>query len=117
MKCSQIYARSIAFLSCTLWALAGAAFGQSTLGVVLGTVKDASGGVVNGAKVILTNSGENTARKGTTNADGNFEFPSAKPGSYAVSVTQLGFRTFTATAVQIDARQTVSVDADSRQCV
>jgi outer membrane receptor protein involved in Fe transport len=87
------------------------AFAQSTLGVVLGTVKDSSGGVLAGARVRLTNAGQNTFQERTTNEDGDYEFQNTQPGSYLVSVTQGGFQTFTARDIVVTARQTVRVDA------
>lgn len=48
-----------------------AAGAQSTLGVVLGTVKDPSGAVVSGAVVRLTNAGENTSRETVSSENGS----------------------------------------------
>ncbi|MBI3684446.1 MAG: TonB-dependent receptor, partial [Acidobacteria bacterium] len=90
---------------------ASPASAQSTLGVILGTVKDASGAVVGGAVVKLTNVGENTSRERKTNENGDYEFQNTKPGTYSVTVTQPGFKTSTATQITLDARQTVRVDA------
>ncbi|MCC6394321.1 MAG: carboxypeptidase regulatory-like domain-containing protein, partial [Bryobacterales bacterium] len=87
------------------------ALAQSTLGVVLGTVKDSSGGVLAGSRVRLTNAGQNTFQERTTNADGDYEFQNTQPGTYLVSVTQAGFQTFTARDIVVTARQTVRVDA------
>lgn len=84
---------------------------QSTLGVLLGTVRDASGAVVGGAAVRLLNTGENTSREAVTSENGDYEFQNAKPGTYSVTVTRPGFRTFSATGIRLDARQTARVDA------
>ena len=84
---------------------------QSTLGVVLGSVRDASGAVVAGAAIKLTNVGENTSREATSNANGDYEFQSVKAGQYSLTVTQAGFRNFTARDFSVAARQTVRVDA------
>src|SRR6266436_1379049 len=84
---------------------------QSTFGVVLGTVRDSSGAVVAGATVRLTNTGENISRQISTSDSGDYEFQNAKPGSYSVTVTRPGFKTFVATQLTLDARQTLRVDA------
>jgi len=89
----------------------GLSYAQSTFGVVHGTVKDASGAVVTQASVRLTNLGENIARDTSTNDNGAYEFQNAKPGLYAVKVTHVGFRTFTAQDLTLVARQTLRVDA------
>ncbi|MFN7937867.1 MAG: TonB-dependent receptor [Bryobacteraceae bacterium] len=84
---------------------------QSTLGVVLGSVRDASGAVVAGASIKLTNVGENTSREAASNANGDYEFQNVKAGQYSLSITQAGFRNFTARDFSVAARQTVRVDA------
>jgi hypothetical protein len=99
-------ARFAALLLCSLPALA-----QSTLGVVLGTVRDASSAVVSGASVKLTNTGEQTSRETTSNTAGDYEFQNVKPGNYTLAVTQPGFRQFTGRDIAVSARQTVRVDA------
>lgn len=96
---------------CFLLLTAGIGYSQSTLGVVLGTVRDASSSVVSGAAVKLTNLAENTSRTTITNSNGDYEFQNAKAGVYEVTVTQAGFRAFTAKEVRLVARQTVRVDA------
>jgi hypothetical protein len=95
----------------TLLAFTAAAYAQSTFGVVLGEVKDPSGAVVAGAKVRLTNTAENVSRDGVTDANGNYEFQNVKAGPYTVNVTANGFRGYTATDLQLVARQTLRVDA------
>lgn len=88
-----------------------AASAQSTFGVVLGTVRDATGAVVSGAAVKLTSQLENITRETTSNASGDYEFPNVKRGLYSISVSQAGFRNFTARDIPLEARQTVRVDA------
>jgi len=90
--------------------LPASSLAQSTLGVVLGTVKDSSGAVVKDAVVRLTNAGENTSREALSDANGNYEFQNVKPGTYIVSATAQGFRPFTATGIPLEARRTVRVD-------
>lgn len=90
---------------------AGALFGQSTFGVVLGTVKDTSGAVITGATVRLINVAENTSREGASDNLGNYEFQNVKPGRYNITVTQQGFRAFNARDISVETRQTVRLDA------
>src|SRR5688572_33373786 len=87
------------------------AWSQSTLGVVLGTVRDATGGVVANANVKLTNTGENTSSETVTDANGDYAFRNVKAGNYAVTVTLVGFRTFSATDLLLVSRETLRVDA------
>jgi len=63
-------------------------FGQQT-GSVEGSVKDQTGGVLNGAAVALTDSaGHSTASK--TRTDGGYTFRGVTPGTYSVSATYPG---------------------------
>lgn len=106
------YSRLWQGIALTLLAATGIALAQSTLGVVVGTVKDASGAVLTAATIRLTNSGEGTTRDGKATADGSFEFQNVKPGVYAIKVSAPGFRAFAASDIRVAARQTVRVDAD-----
>ena len=47
---------------------------QSTYGAIIGTVKDASGALVSGAKVTLVNTGTSFQRQATTNSAGDIRF-------------------------------------------
>jgi len=84
---------------------------QSTFGVVIGEVRDASGGLVRDAKVRLTNTAENAIREAATDAFGNYEFQNVKAGPYSIRVSVAGFRSFNATDLVLVARQTLRVDA------
>jgi hypothetical protein len=85
--------------------------GQSTLGVVLGNVQDATGASVAGAAVKLTNLNENTTLDTVSDANGDYAFRSVKAGRYSVTVTQKGFKVFTARELNLVARQNLRVDA------
>jgi len=100
-------------LTYTLGALlffATGAFAQSTLGTILGTVTDASGAVIVGATVTITNTDEGTSRTLTTDANGNYEAVNSKPGHYTVEVTKTGFKAENLHDLEIVARQTLRVD-------
>ena len=85
--------------------------GQSTLGVVLGSVKDATGAVIADATVKLTNVGENTSLEAVTDSNGDYAFRNTKAGRYTISVSRTGFRSFTVTDIVLVARETSRVDA------
>lgn len=88
-----------------------AVLAQSTLGTVLGSVKDPTGATITGATVRLTNTGENTTLETKTDASGDYAFRSVKAGAYAVAVTMSGFKSFTASGLSLVARETLRVDA------
>src|SRR5579863_3232230 len=70
---------------------ADSAFAQQATALLTGTVKDASGAVVVGAKVTLKNANTNAARTQNTGKDGSYLFNAIPIGTYEVSVEQTGF--------------------------
>lgn len=56
------------------------AFSQAVNGTIVGTVADASGGVIPGAKVTLTEVNTKVVHSGVTNEAGNYEFPNCLRG-------------------------------------
>jgi len=86
-------ARGALLLCCVICvSLARAAAAQDT-GVVSGTVVDATGQIVPGATVTLTNEGTASVRTATSDERGEFAFRALTPGSYTVKVELSGFRT------------------------
>src|SRR5215470_3735676 len=85
---------------------------QTFRGTILGTVTDASGAVVTGAKVTVHNTGTGLERTTTTSADGSYSIPELPIGAYNVTITQSGFQTFVANAVTVDVATERRVDAE-----
>jgi hypothetical protein len=77
-------------------------FAQVDAGAVLGTVTDQSGGVISGAKVVLTNEGTGAIATFTTSVDGVYKFSPVRIGSYKIEVTFQGFQTVTTKGVAVD---------------
>jgi len=90
----------------------GAAYGQSTFGTVLGTVKDPSGALIPGARIDLTNTGTNAVRSATTDTNGAYQFVNVDAGTYQIRVDASGFQKAALTAFDLGARQTQRVDID-----
>ena len=89
---------------------AALAYGQAVSGSLLGTVTDASGATVPGAKVTITEVNTGISRAMETNQSGFFSFPSLEPGSYRVSVERAGFRTGIREGVDVLVNTTVRAD-------
>ena len=85
--------------------------GQTFRGTILGTVTDPSGAVVTGATVKVKNLGTGLERTTVTSSDGSYSVPELPIGSYSVTVTQTGFKTFVATAVPVNVATERRVDA------
>src|SRR5579885_696205 len=67
-------------------------FAQRDLGTLVGTVTDATGGVVVGARVTITETDTGLTYETVTNNAGEFVRPALKPSTYTVTVTAPGFR-------------------------
>src|SRR5216684_9023393 len=66
---------------------------QVDTGSILGTVTDASGAVIGGATVTLTNEGTSASLSTTVGSDGGYKFTPVRIGSYKVTATSQGFQT------------------------
>jgi hypothetical protein len=84
---------------------------QTFRGAILGTVTDASGAVVAGAKVTARNPGTGLERSTETSAEGTYSLPELPIGTYNVTVTQAGFQTYVAKDVIVDVSAEHRVDA------
>src|SRR6266852_7803294 len=89
---------------------AGLLHAQVDTGSITGTVKDASGAVVSGAKVTLTNEGTGAALTTTTTSDGVYKFSPVRIGNYKIDATAQGFQTVSQTHVIVNVGANVLVD-------
>ncbi|HEX6973003.1 MAG TPA: carboxypeptidase-like regulatory domain-containing protein, partial [Vicinamibacterales bacterium] len=88
--------RFLAGVAAALLLLPASAFAQArTTGQIVGTVKDASGAVVQKADVVLIDTGTGTTVETKSGADGGFVFPNLQPGSYTITATLTGFQPVT----------------------
>ena len=90
--------------------LPAALMAQSTFGTILGTVTDSTGAVVPQAKIKIINQGENISKATLTDSQGNYEALNLKAGTYTVTAEASGFKTFSASQLELNARQTMRVD-------
>ena len=60
--------------------------GQGTTGVILGTAQDATGAVIDGAKITVRNEATNVSRSVMSNVAGDYSVPLLPPSTYEVSV-------------------------------
>ena len=87
-------------LACAALAIAIPGFGQGgTSSTVSGVVVDTGGGVIPGADVVVKNDATGITQTGVTNGEGAFSFPGLSVGTYTVSVTLQGFKTFVSRGV------------------
>ena len=72
---------------------------QVLYGSLLGSIQDASGSVIQGATVRITNKSTGVVRETTSNEAGLYTFPNVLAGTYDLEITQSGFRPVTRTGV------------------
>ncbi len=85
-------------------------FAQTTSTSILGTVTDASGASINGAKVTATNVKTSVSATTVTTDTGDYAFPLLDIGEYQVSVDQPGFKAETRKGVTLEVNEKVRVD-------
>src|SRR5512142_2181526 len=111
-----------------LLALPGTTYAQRMTGELSGSVVDASGGVIPGADVTVTNEASGAIRRSVTNTDGFFAFAALPAATYTVTVQMQGFNSYEVKGIELrsgDSRslrqialkvatvaETVSVSAD-----
>jgi len=84
------------------------AFAQAGLGSVSGTVRDASGAVIPGASVTVTNDTKGIKRTLNTTDAGIFAAPALVPSSgYAISISKGGFASYEVKDFEITVGQNV----------
>ncbi len=84
------------------WAVSG--------GSLAGTIKDQTGGVVPGARLIIVNNALSTEFRAATDAQGKYIFPNLSVGQYTLTIEAQGFRPQKKTNLQIDADSAIRLD-------
>ncbi len=88
------------------------AFAQSSSTSSLsGVVVDTDGGAIPGATVVVKNNATSVTAEAVSNASGQFSFPGLDAGTYTVTVSLTGFKTFVANDVRLLAARPGSVTA------
>ena len=81
---------------------------QTTSGSLSGTVKDAHGGAITGARVQVTSASRNETRTTQTGEDGRFVFPQLQPDSYTLRVESKGFKAYDLESLVLNANDKIS---------
>jgi hypothetical protein len=83
---------------------------QTSRGTVTGTVLDPTGAVISGASVTLT--GVETGVRLSTNSNdaGVYRFDAVDPGTYDLTVSLPGFRTYLSTHIGVEANRATTID-------
>jgi hypothetical protein len=97
-----------------LLAVVCAAVAQTQTGsqsTIVGTVKDASGAPVPGAKVTVVNTGTQSVSETTTNSEGNYMVPYLNAGTYRITAVANGFKQWIREGFAVRPSETPRYDA------
>src|ERR1043165_1891757 len=86
------------------------AFAQDFRGKVAGTIKDATGGVLPGVTVTVTNAGTNGTSTVVTDAKGYYEVPHLNSGVYSVEAKLEGFKTVLRKGIELRVGDELKID-------
>jgi len=86
------------------------AYAQAPTGTILGSVKDASGGLIAGATVTALNMETGLSRSVPTGEDGSYRFDALPVGRYSLKIEHAGFKTITQTGIVLDVSQEVVIN-------
>ena len=97
----------VSLMSLLLSGLAAPALAQRNTATFAGIVVDTSGAVLPGADVSLTSEGTGIVERQVTSATGEFLFNYVPGGSYKLTISIPGFKTYTAQGISLGAAQNV----------
>ena len=83
---------------------------QAITGVIVGTVQDATGGVVDAAKITAKNLATGIVLETASGSEGNYTFPNVPPGDYDISAQKAGFTTAVAARRTVEIQRTLRID-------
>lgn len=94
--------------------IAASAYGQTSTGTLSGAVQDAQQGLVEGARITLTDPAKGLQRNTVTNESGVFTFTQLPPSTYELNVEKSGFRTtrFDALTTNADDQRSIRVQLE-----
>jgi len=97
-------------LTLLLLSLPHSLLSQAVNGTLLGTVTDATGAAVPGAKVTISQTSTGSVHVSTTNESGNYTFPDLQPGTYSVAAEAAGFKKLTRQNIDLLSNTSTRVD-------
>jgi hypothetical protein len=95
---------------CCLFAACSSVFAQTDRGTITGTVSDPAGAVVSNAPLELINSGTGALYQAATSTTGNYTFGQLPVGTYQLTITVPGFKTYIRRNLGVQVAQTIRQD-------
>src|SRR2546426_1883773 len=113
MKSLNVWSRVLVLLMSCLQ-FGDFVLGQTAVGSIVGTVRDATGAVVAGAKVTIMNTATKTTREATANSVGDYVVPYLVSGKYEVTAEMTGFQKTLIPDLNLSVNQVMRVDLELR---
>jgi len=107
VRCLRVFVCALLVLGVSASALAQSTSASSLSGVVV----DSDGGAIPGATVVIKNNATNVTVEAVSNSTGQFSVPGLAAGTYTVTVSLTGFKTFVANEVRLLAGRPSEVTA------
>jgi hypothetical protein len=108
MKIRKLGSWIVVFL---LWVATPAAlYGQNVYGKISGVISDSTGAAIGGCAVTLTNLDTAESSKVTSDASGNYSFPSIAPGRYKIQAEKTGFKNFIREPIVVEIESGLKID-------
>jgi len=103
-------AQLVCLLVVLVFSFVSVSFGQSTRGELAGSITDASGALIPGARIVAVNSDTGSKSETTSTSSGAYHFTELSIGRYSVTVTAPGFSVATSNGVQVTVNSTSSLN-------
>jgi phage baseplate assembly protein gpV len=95
---------------CALFLVSIPALAQNSTGRIIGTVTDAQGAAIAGAKVTVTNTATNAHWETVTGSDGAYQVLELQIGNYSVTAEHEGFTRAVTAALPLEINQSLRID-------
>src|SRR5437868_601330 len=92
-------------LLCAVFLSLSCGLGQTTVSTIRGSAADPSGAPVANARAEITDVATSIRRTGPSNENGEFEVPDLPRGTYRLTATSPGFKTFVADNIILESSQ------------
>ncbi len=104
----SVFVAAVLFLTALFCPMfAPMAFGQGGTGTITGTITDPTGLAIAGATIQARNAETGAVYTAASTASGNYSISNLPVGTYALSATVSGFKTYTHTNLAVAATQTI----------
>src|SRR3984885_3382043 len=102
----------VLFIGCFLLLAPLTSLAQTSLGILVGVVRDQTGAVIPKVTVTVTGNEDGIVRTVVTQGDGAFRIEALRPQTYTVTVKQPSFSSFTAKNVIVSPSETTTYDVN-----